>query len=188
MTSDHRFLFKAASLEEKQQWVKYLRTSILAMSTLAVGSKGSDRIASDGTLGVSALSGGGGGGVESGAAAVSSPIVPSPMVSPYHTRKEYSVGNGIELARQLSLQLASSSSTGSPGGPLGSGGQEPLEFERVCVCACACVCVCACACVCVCACACVCVCVCVCTRVCVCLLVCVCVCVCVCARACVYAG
>lgn len=131
MTSDHRFLFKASSLEDKQQWVKSLRTAILYMSTQggvapsAVG-KGSERVIPDGTLSVSTTSGGGGGSAGEVVTA------PSPAVSPYHTKKDNIVGNGIDLAQELSFL----SESGSSPLPLGlelptSGEQEPLVFEKV---------------------------------------------------------
>lgn len=107
VTGDHRLHFKAAVLEEKQQWVKYLRSSILSMSSQTAPVK-MDRNAnaSKALLEPEAL--------------VSTDLQPSPTASPFHHKRKEFVPNG---------NVSTAPRSTSPQSPKEGGGIE--GFDRV---------------------------------------------------------
>lgn len=114
VTSDTRLHIKAPNLDEKQQWVKYLRSSILGLNTQATPTK-TDRSGS----GVATK------GLLEPEAVTQDLQLPSPMASPRHKRKEFMVNGG-----NRSVSVVESSPTHDS--PNGSTHDSKFgEFEKV---------------------------------------------------------
>lgn len=103
VSGDHRLHFKASGLDEKQQWIKSLRTSILSMSSLSVPKVAGDRK---------------GNFLEPEGISIEDLRDPSPLSSPRHGRKEILIGNGTGT---LGWKQHGNGTTGTHGTETGTG-------------------------------------------------------------------
>ncbi len=106
ITGDSRLHLKASSLDEKQHWVKYLRSIILVLNPLAKMDRSQSLQVSRGFL----------------EPEISHDLEPSPRTSPYLKRKEFLLQNGSPASKSLGAE------EGSPGSPQGN---KFGEFDKV---------------------------------------------------------